>query len=99
MAAKIRLHLALQGLDLLVKYDDHRDQGPGGDRVGGGDGRRLAQLGAAQRGYDRGGLGGDVPAAGALESGGYLRPGQLRGLRRVRCLAQQLQRVGGVQVG
>ena len=50
------------------------------------------------RRQDRRGLAGDVPAAGALESGGYLRPGQLRGLRRVRCLAQQLQRVGRGQI-
>jgi NAD(P)-dependent dehydrogenase (short-subunit alcohol dehydrogenase family) len=43
--AKIRLHLPLQGRDLLVQGGDHRDQGPDGDRVGGGDGRRLAQPG------------------------------------------------------
>ena len=62
---------------------DHRDQGADGDRVGSGDGRRLAQLSAAQHGQDRGGLAGDVAAAGTLEGGGDLRPGQLGGLRRV----------------
>ena len=29
VAAKIRLHLPLQGRDLLVEDGDHRDQGPG----------------------------------------------------------------------
>jgi hypothetical protein len=42
VAAKIRLHLALQGFDLLVQDSDHCDQGADGDGVGGGDGRRLA---------------------------------------------------------
>src|SRR5579859_2059877 len=67
VTAKNRLHLALQRLDLLVQDGDHRDQGPDGDGVGGGDSGRLAQLGAAQRGEDRGGPGGDAVAAGALE--------------------------------
>ena len=52
--AKIRLHLLLQDADLLVQGDDHRDQGPDGGGVGGGQGRRLAQLLAAQRSQDRG---------------------------------------------
>jgi hypothetical protein len=30
VAAKIRLHLPLQGLDLLVQGSAHRDQGPDG---------------------------------------------------------------------
>jgi hypothetical protein len=30
VTAKIRFHLALQRLDLLVEYRDHCDQGPGG---------------------------------------------------------------------
>jgi hypothetical protein len=42
-------------------------RGPGGGGVGGGEGRRQAQLGAAQRDQDRGRLAGDVAAAGALE--------------------------------
>jgi hypothetical protein len=63
------------------------------------DGRRLAQLGAAQRREDGRGLAGDVAAPGALERRADLRAGQLRGPGRVRCLRQQLQRVGGVQVG
>ena len=96
--AKIRLHLPLQDLDLLVQGGDHRDQGPDGGSVGGGDGRRLAQLSAAQRGEDRGRLAGDVAAAGALERRGDLRAGQLRGPGRVRRLGQQFQRVGRVQV-
>ena len=58
MAAKIRLHLPLQGFDLLVQDGDHRDQGADGDGVGVGDGRRLAQLGAAQRRQDDAALAG-----------------------------------------
>ena len=74
--AKMRLHLPLQGLDLLVEGGDHRDQGPDRGGVGGGDGGRLAQLRAAQRRLDRRGLAGDVAAAGALERRGDLRAGQ-----------------------
>src|SRR5712692_1868796 len=74
--AKIRLHLPLQGLDLLIQGGDHRDQGPDGDRVGGGDSLGLAQLRTAQRGHDRGRLAGDVAAAGALERRADLGAGQ-----------------------
>jgi hypothetical protein len=49
-------HLLFEDFDLLVQDRDQRDQGPDGDGVGGGDGRRLAQLLAAQRGQDRGRL-------------------------------------------
>src|ERR1039457_2360104 len=97
-AAKIRLHLPLQGLYLLIQGGDHRDQGPHGDSVGGGDSLRLAQLLAAQRRQDRRRLVRDVPAVSALERGADLRAGQPRGPGRVRGLAQQLQRAGGVQV-
>ena len=76
LLAKMCPHLLFQRLDLLVQGTDHRDQRPGGGGVGGGQGRRLAQLGAAQRGQDRVGLAGDVAAAGALEHSGHLRPGQ-----------------------
>jgi hypothetical protein len=96
--AKIRLHLPLQDLDLLVEDGEHRDQGTGSGGVSGGDSLRLAQLLAAQRRQDRGRLGGDVAAAGALERRGDLRPGQPPCPGRIRCLGQQLQRIGGIQV-
>jgi hypothetical protein len=96
--AKMLLHLPLQGFDLLVQDRDHRDQGADGGGVGGGDGRGLAQLRAAQRRQDRRRPVRDVPAAGALERGADLRAGQPRGPRRLGCLAQQLEGVGGVQV-
>jgi hypothetical protein len=51
--AKMCLHLPLQAGDLLVQGGDHRGQGPDGGGVGGGQGGRLAQLRAAQRGQDR----------------------------------------------
>src|SRR5258708_8412942 len=79
VTAKNRLHLLFQGLDLLVEDGDHRDQGPDGRRVGGGDGRRLAPLRAAPRGHDRGGLAGDVAAAGAPERRTDPGAGQPRG--------------------
>ena len=41
--AKMLPHLLFQGLDLLVQGGDHRDQGPGGGRVGGGQRGRLGQ--------------------------------------------------------
>ncbi len=50
VAARIRLRLPLQGSGLLVQDGDRRDEGADGDGAGGGDGRRLARLGAAQRG-------------------------------------------------
>jgi hypothetical protein len=92
----MRPHLPLQDLDLLIQGDDHRDQGPDSSSVGGGDGRRLAQLGAAQRGHDDGGLAGDVAAAGALERRGDLRAGQPLCPGRVRRPGQQVQRIGRV---
>ncbi len=88
--AKIFLHLPLQGFDLLVQGGDHRDERPGGGSVGGGEGRRLAQLLAAQRRQDRRRLVRDIPAVSALERGADLRAGQPRGPVRVRGLAQQM---------
>jgi hypothetical protein len=97
--AKMRLHLPLQGLDLLIEGAYHRDQGAGGGGVGGGQGRRLGQLLAAQRGQDDGSPLGDVAAPGALERRGHLRAGQPRGAGRLGCPAEQFQGLGGVQVG
>ena len=77
------LHLPLQGLDLLVQDGDHRDQGPDGGRVGGGEGRRLTQLLTAQRGQDGGSLARDAATAGALERSRHLGTGQLA--RALRC--------------
>jgi hypothetical protein len=96
--AKMRLHLPLQGLDLLIEGAYHRDQGAGGGGVGGGQRRRLAQLLAAQCRQDRFCLVRDAAAPGALECGGHLRAGQPGRPGRVRCLGQQLERVGGGQV-
>jgi hypothetical protein len=70
--ARMRLHLPLQGLDLLVEGGDQRGQGAGAGRAGGGKVRWLAEPGAAQRGQDRGG---EVP--GVLMQ----PPGELRVLR------------------
>jgi hypothetical protein len=96
--AKIHLHLPLQGRDLLIQGGDHRSQGPDSSGVRGGDGWRLAELRAAQRGDDRRGLVRDVAAAGTLERGANLCAGQPGGTGRVRCPGQQLQRVRGGQV-
>jgi hypothetical protein len=71
-----------------------RDQGPHGRGVGGGQGGRLDELRAAQRGQDRIGPLGDLAAAGGPEDRRYLGAGQPRGAGRVRRPGQQLQRVG-----
>jgi hypothetical protein len=60
-------HLLFQDLDLGIQGGDHRDQGPGGSGVGGGQRGRLPEVLAGQRGQDRIGLARDVLAAGALE--------------------------------
>ena len=91
-------HLLFQDLDLGVEGGDHRDLGPDGGSVGGGQRGRLAEVITAQRGQDRAGLARDVPAAGALERRGDLGAGQLRRPGRVRGLGQQFQHVGRVQV-
>jgi hypothetical protein len=70
----MRLDLPLQRLDLLVEGDQHRGRGAGGGRVGGGDHRVSAQLIAAQRGLDTGGLGVGA-AAGVFERGPDLAAG------------------------
>ena len=91
-------HLRFEDPDLLVESDDHSDQGPDGGGVGGGQRGGLAEVLAAQRGQDRVGLARDVTAAGPLERGGDLGAGQPRRPGRVRGLAQQFQRVAGVEV-
>ena len=95
---EMRRHLPLHHRDLLVEGGDHCGQRPDGGGVGGGDGRRLGQLLAAQRGPDRRGLLVDVAAAGTLERRADLGGGQLRRRGRVRGPGQQLESVGGVQV-
>jgi hypothetical protein len=97
VTAKARRHLSFHGGDLPAQGGyDHRQ----GDDRGGIDASnqlRLVQLLATQRGQDGVGLAGDV-AAGALERGGYLRPGQPRGPARVGSPGQQLQRLRRIQV-
>ena len=94
---KMRLHLPFHHLDLRVEGRDDRGQCPHHRSAGRGDHGGLGQLLLAQRGADRGGLGGDITAPGALERGADLGGGQPRRRCRVRGLGQQLQGVGGVR--
>ena len=92
------LHLPFERRDLFVEGGQYGRDRAGGGRVRAGDDRIAAELLAAQHGLDADGLGVEVAAAGVFERGPDLAAVQLRRRRRVRRLAQQLQRVGGVQV-
>ena len=92
--AKMLLHLPLQGRDLFVEGAQYRHDRASGGRVRAGDDRVAAELLAAQRGLDAGGLGVDVAAAGMFERGPDLAAVQLRRRGRVRRLAQQLSASG-----
>ena len=94
----MRIHLPLQGLDLLNKGGQHGCCCAGGGRVGRSDRLGLAQVLRAQHGLDARGFLRDVTAAGTLECRADLGDGQLRGRGGVRCLGQQFQGVGGVEV-
>ena len=97
--AKTLGHHRLQLADLGVQLGDQPHRAGHDDRVGGLDGRVLAQRRGTQHGLDRLGLGLRVAAAGAGQGGGDLRPGQSGGARRIRGPLEQFQGFGGHQLG
>jgi hypothetical protein len=94
----MRIDLPLQDFDLLVESPQYRDGGAGGGRVDRGEYLGLAQMLTAQHGLDLGGRLRDVTAAGAGERGTVLGDRQPRRRGRLRCLGQQLQSIGGIQI-